>query len=190
MGCRKGSQVLQNILPSCDNKCLIILSLQWFYWSNQQNPSKNIVISLKLTTKLSQRLTCDRLLWGFFVSFWFFLLRREVRFGVFYRYYSQPVSWPDPWIPTWWWRSVSLLSCNVTLVTRPIHPLQVFSFSSQNTCPKGQKKGFAFKCITLSEPFTLRASWGPALSCVFSFLFVWSLPGSDLLVWPYWEAML
>lgn len=65
-----------------------------------------------------------------------------------------------------------------------------FSFSSQNICPKGQKNKFTFICITLSnarassnagclaEPFILRAGWSPALSCVFLFLFVWSLPGS------------
>lgn len=41
LGCRRGSQILQIIGLSCDSQCLIILSLQWVYWLNQQNPSTN-----------------------------------------------------------------------------------------------------------------------------------------------------
>ena len=136
----------------------------------------------------------------FFASFW--LLRRKVTFWVFYHYYSQPVSWPDPWVPTWPGRSISLLSCNVTLVPRPIHPLQVLYFLLRTLVQKAKRKDLlssaqrfqmhntSSNAGCLTELFTLRASGGPVLSCVFPFLFVWSLPGSDLLLWPYWEAIL
>lgn len=130
---------------------------------------------------------------GCFGGFSFFLafsFKDRSKVWVWHCYYSQPTSWPEPCVPTRGWHSICLLSCNVTLVPRLIDPLQVLPFSSQNLCLKGQKKRFTFKCVMLSNAhhfqqcwsfdwaLRLRSSWGPALSCVFLFLFVWSLPGS------------
>lgn len=87
---------------------------------------------------------------GIFASFWLFLLRREVSFGFIIiiipsPYVGQILGFqPDDDVQ-------SLLSCDVTLVPRQIHPLEVLSFSSQNICLKGQKKGFTFKCVPLSN---------------------------------------
>lgn len=76
LGCRKGSQI-KNILPRCDSECLIILRLQlivlvWTY----------TVISLKTVNKAKSTSYLWQAALGIFASFWLFLLRKEIRFGL------------------------------------------------------------------------------------------------------------
>lgn len=148
--------------------------LHWSDWTSKILPQ--IPVSLKLIKKSTQLLTCGRLLWGFWPLFW--LLRREVSFGVLF----------FPLVPTWWWHTFRLCS-SVMLLWLPdwFTLFKSFHFLLRKFVQKANKR--IFRCLTLqvhtcsnagslTKSITWRTSWNPALPWVLSFLFVWSLPDS------------